>query len=141
MNSDRINCGGRLDGLQSILDGKCLIREGLEDLCKALKALRCRNEYKAEINVVDGIHNIKEGLRDIKRGLCELRCRIGHEECRELKEGLRDICCGLKKLCCVLKDICCGQICEANENLVLAIKMIEKGLCRIEKALDDMCLC
>lgn len=141
MSSDRIGCGNRLEGIQDILDGKFRIRKGLDELCKALKELRCGKEYEAQINIVNGIHNIKEGLRDIKEGLCELRCLIDRRDRKEIKEGIRDICCGLKILCCVLKDICCGRICEAEEGLVEAIKLIEKGLCKIEKALDSLCLC
>jgi uncharacterized coiled-coil DUF342 family protein len=143
MNSDTDSGLGnnRLDGIQNILDGKFDIRQGIEDLCEALRDIRCRREYKAEINVVNGIRHIKEGLCQIKKGLRELRGQIDREDRREIKEGVRDICRGLKDLCQVLKDICCGCWCEAEKNLVRAIKQIEKGLCRIDKALDDIYLC
>lgn len=131
----------RLDGIQNILDGKFDIRQGIDDLCEALRDIRCHREYEAEINVVNGIRHIKEGLCEIKIGLRELHGLIDREDRREIKEGVRDICKGLKDLCQVLKDICCGCWCEAEENLVKAIAQIEKGLCRIEKGLDDVFLC
>jgi hypothetical protein len=131
----------RLNGIQNILDGKFNIRQGIDDLCKALRDIRCRREYEAEINVVNGIRHIKEGLCQIKIGLRELRGLIDCEDRREIKEGVRDICIGLKELCQVLKEICCGCWHEAEENLERAIRQIEKGLCRIDKGLDDLFLC
>ena len=131
----------RLNGIQNILDGKFNIRQGIDDLCEALRDIRCHREYEAEINVVNGIRHIKEGLCQIKMGLRELRGRIDREDRREIKEGVRDICIGLKELCQVLKDICCGCWCEAEKNLERAIRQIEKGLCRIDKGLDDLFLC
>lgn len=143
MSSDRNICVGndRLDGIQSILDGKNCIIQGLEHLCEALKNVRCKKEFEAEINVVKGIHFIKEGLRKIRNGLCRLHGMIDREALKKIKEGVREICCALKELCGVLKDICCGRFCEAEEGLVKAIKRIKKGLCKIEKALDDICVC
>lgn len=143
MSSDTDSSLGsnRLDGIQNILDGKFDIRQGIDELCEALKDVRCRREYKAEINVVNGIRHIKEGLCQIRKGLRKLRGSIDRESRKEIKEGVRDICRGLKDLCQVLKDICCGCWREAEENLVRAIKQIKKGLCRIEKGIDDICLC
>lgn len=143
MSLDREHCcrGSRLEGFQDILDGKCSIVEGLELLCRALKDLRCEDEYQAQLNVVKGIHMIKEGLRMIKKGLCELRQSMDRSDRRAIKEGVRDICRGLDLLCGVLKDICCGRDEEAEDNLVKAIQLIEKGLCEIEKALEDLCVC
>jgi len=141
MSSDRHGNSSRLDGIQNILDGKFDVRQGLEELCEALRNLRCGNEFEAELNVVNGIHHIKEGLREIEKGLCELKGTVNREALREIKRGVCDIREALGALCEVLKLICCGQLCEAEEILVKAIKLIEKGLCRIEKGLDHICLC
>lgn len=141
MNSYITNCpgSGRLGGIQNILIGQDRIRRGLEELCKALKHLRCENEYEAQIAVVNGIHYIKEGLNMIRTGLCELRIPLDSENLREFREGVRILCNVLKDLCSVLKDICCGRLAEAEKCLCHAIKCAGKGLCMIERGLGDMC--
>jgi len=90
---------------------------------------------------VNGRHHIKKGLCQLVKGVDQLQGVLSCEAKKEIKEGIRDICQGLKELCEVLKDICCGRVCEAEKNLVCAIKLIEKGFCRIEKGLEDIYLC
>lgn len=142
MSSNHGSAGNdRLKGIQDILDGKFNICQGLDDLREALRDVRCGREFEAQTNVVNGIHHIKEGLRDIKRGLRELRNRIDCRDRKLIKEGIRDICRALEELCDVLKNICCGCRHKAEEQLVNAICCIEKGLCKIEKGLDDIFMC
>lgn len=131
----------RSDAVQYILNGKFDVHQGLKELCQALKYLRCGKEYEAELNIVNGIHHIKQGLCQIGKGLHKLRGIVDCEDLREIKEGIFLICQALDCLCGVLKDICCGRVCEAEEALVKAIRQIEKGLCKIEKGLEDLYLC
>lgn len=132
--------GNRVEGMQDALNGKYNIYQGLEDLCQALKDLRCGKEYETMKNVVNGIHRIKKGLCEVKEGLHGLGGRIDNRGLREIKAGIQCICKGLEVLCSVLKDTCCGNFDEAEKCLVEAIELIKSGFCKIDKGLDDICL-
>ncbi|HML36381.1 MAG TPA: hypothetical protein PKA19_03010 [Bacillota bacterium] len=132
--------GNRASGMQDALNGKANICQGLEDLCQALKALRCGKEYETMKNVVDAIHRIKKGLCEVKKGLHGLGSRIDDRSLKEIRAGIQCVCKGLEALCSVLKDTCCGNFAEAEKCLVEAIELIKKGYCKIDKGLNDICL-
>lgn len=130
----------RNEGIQDILDAKYFICQGLDDLCMALKSLRCGKLYEAQKYLVDGIHCIKKGICLLEKELQGLCNRIDHKTLKEIQEGICVIREGIEILCGVLKDICCEQECEAEKCLVKGIRLVKEGLCIIEKALDRLFL-
>ncbi|QIB70128.1 hypothetical protein Ami103574_12875 [Aminipila butyrica] len=132
-----MNCNC-IRGIADIREGICNARKGLACLCEALQSLQCCQLCEAQQLLNNAICLIKEAICQLERGLCQAENNLNCQEVRDIREG---ICClrkGLEEACRALNALCCRRLCEAAESLESAACLIQKGICKVEQALENI---